>query len=233
VIWIALAALAAVALAPLAIGLRREARARGRRDADIALHRAELEELDRDAADGRIAPADHATATLEVQRRLLAAADAADAPVRDTRRWKLLAAMAAVPVAAFALYLLNGEPDMPDAPLAERREAAAHDAAIIDQLRAKLATMDPKSEQTRQGYMILGNAEEARGDFADAATAFRTALKIRFEPVLAARAAESLARSEGKVTPESADLFRQALAAAPADAPWRRFAEDRIKEAQP
>ena len=73
-IWLAIALLAAIALAPLALSLRRTAAARGRQEAAIALHRAQLAELDRDLADGRIAAAEHANAVLEVQRRLLAAA---------------------------------------------------------------------------------------------------------------------------------------------------------------
>ena len=40
----------------------------------MALHRAQLAELDRDLAEGRIAAAEHANAVLEVQRRLLTAA---------------------------------------------------------------------------------------------------------------------------------------------------------------
>ena len=43
--------LAAIALAPLALSLRRAAVARSRREAAIALHRAQLAELDRDLAD--------------------------------------------------------------------------------------------------------------------------------------------------------------------------------------
>jgi cytochrome c-type biogenesis protein CcmH len=33
--------------------------------------------------------------------------------------------------------------------------------------------------------------------------------------------AEGQTRLDGKVSPDSADLFRRALAAAPANAPWR------------
>src|SRR5260370_21061044 len=76
-IWFALLLLAAAAVAPLAWSLRRAARSLGRREADVALHRAQLVELDRDLAEGRIAPSEHAAAGLEAQRRLLAAAESA------------------------------------------------------------------------------------------------------------------------------------------------------------
>src|SRR5437763_351789 len=81
-IWLALFLLSLVAMAPLALTLRRGAVARGRREAAIALHRAQLAELNRDLAERRIAPAAHANAVLEVQRRLPAAAEAAEAASR-------------------------------------------------------------------------------------------------------------------------------------------------------
>jgi cytochrome c-type biogenesis protein CcmH len=233
VIWAVLALLAVVALTPLVLTLVRGAAARGRRDSAMALHRAQLVELDRDLADGRIAPAEHATAVLEVQRRLLADAAAEDATPTRASRVPLFAVLVIVPFAAIGLYLIDGTPDVPSVPFAERQAEEAQDNMMIAHLREKLAQMDQTSDQTRQGYLILGNAEESRGNWSEAAAAFSKALAIRFDPTLAARTAESLSRSSGKVTPEAAQLFRQALAAAPQDAPWRGFAEDRIKSAQP
>ena len=119
-IWLAVLLLAGFALAPLALVLRGRAEARGRRDADLALHRAQLAELDRDLAEGRIAPAEHATATLEVQRRLLAAAGSEEAEPGAGRRAPLFAALVLVPLAGAALYGLGGHPGLPAAPLAER-----------------------------------------------------------------------------------------------------------------
>ena len=49
-IWLALVLMAAAAMAPLALSLNRDAAARNRRDAAVALHRAQLVELDRDLA---------------------------------------------------------------------------------------------------------------------------------------------------------------------------------------
>ncbi len=75
-IWLAAMLLAGIALAPLVMVLRPRLVAHGRRDAALALHRAQLAELDRDFAEGRIAAAEHAGAVLEVERRLLGAAGA-------------------------------------------------------------------------------------------------------------------------------------------------------------
>lgn len=230
-----LALCAAVALAPLGFVLRGSGRARSRRESALAIHRAQLSELDRDLAEGRIAPAEHANAVLEVQRRLLAAADAKEAPPPRAARAPLLVTLMAVPLLAVALYALDGHPFLPAAPLAARLAAASQQTqdadALITLLRERLATLDPHSETARQGYVLLGNAEDSLGHLPQAAEAWRQALRIRFEPGLAALTAEAQTRLDGKVSAESAALFRRALAEAPADAPWRGIAEKRLAEA--
>ncbi len=234
-IWLAALLLAGLALAPLALVLRGRRDTRGRRDADLALHRAQLAELDRDLADGRIPPAEHAAATLEVQRRLLAAAGSADPALARAARAPVLAVLVLVPAAALALYAVGGSPGMPAAPLAEQRavneQRAAEGARLAAQLRGGLARLDPKSEQARQVLVLLGGVEEARGDLAAAAAAWRAALDIRFEPTLAVQVAEAASRAEGRVSDASAALFRRALDEAPGDAPWRAFVQARLAEA--
>lgn len=239
-IWLAVLVLSAAALAPLAWGLRGRVAAHGRRESAMALHRAQLAELDRDLAENRIAPAEHANAVLEVQRRLLAVGDAPDeagggADAERASRASVLAALALVPVAAVGLYLLGGSPGMPSMPIAERRAAlaqrAAEGAALAERLRQGLARLDPRSEQARQGQLLLGGLEQARGNDAAAAAAWRAALDVRFDAALAAQAAEAATRAEGRVSESSAALFRRALDAAPPDAPWRPFVEQRLDEA--
>jgi len=235
-IWLAIVLLAAIALAPLALSLRRVATARGRQEAAIALHRAQLAELDRDRAEGRIGAPEHASAVLEVQRRLLAAAGSADAAPRASSRGPVLVAVALVPLGAVVLYLLGGSPELPSVPLAERiaaeRARDAQAATLIAQLRRRLEELDPHSEQARQGYILLGNAEATRGRLQEAADAWRVALATRFDPTIAAEAAEALTEVNGRVTEEAAALFRRALDGAAADAPWRPMAQKRLSEAK-
>jgi cytochrome c-type biogenesis protein CcmH len=234
-IWVALGLLALAAMVPLAWTLWRGAAAHGRREAALALHRAQLAELDRERDDGRLTEMEHAAAVLEVQRRLLAADAERDTGAARTSRVPLYATMALVPAAALGFYLLGGSPGLPAEPLAARRaaaEARAQQAGqLAIQLRAVLARLDPRSEEARKVYVMLGTVELSRGDFPGAATAWRTALSARFDPTLAAETAEVLTETHGGVTPEAADLFRRALAEAPADAPWRPMAERRIKDA--
>lgn len=236
-IWLALVLLAVAAMAPLAWSLRRAAAARGRREADIALHRAQLAELDRDLAETRIAPTEHAAAVLEVQRRLLAAAEAKDSEAPRSSRAPIVAAAVLVPLAALALYLPGGSPNLPAQPLAERiakAEARSRQAsALVGELRRRLETLDPHSERAREGYILLGNFEDSAGDLPAAAEAWHKALDARFDPTLAAQTAEAMTRVRGAVTPEAAALFRRALAEAAPDAPWRPVAEQRLAEVKP
>ncbi len=239
---IVIAALAVVALAPLGLALRRGVALRGRTESDIALHRAQLAELDRELADGRIAPSEHATARLEVQRRLLAATAASDTmvdpmagPQRGDRAL-LVAALVVVPLTAIVLYLVAGRPDLPDAPhaaiVAQAAAAAHRDDALITDLRARIKTLDPTSDQARTGYVLLGNVEDNRGHLVAAADAWQHALDIHFDPLLAAQVAEATTQAEGRVSDRAAALYRKALDAAPKDAPWRALVEKRLAEAK-
>lgn len=231
-IWVGLVVLMAAALLPLGVALRRGAAARGKREGAIALHRAQLAELDRDLADGRILPAEHETARLEVQRRLLAAADSTDQATRTGSSTPILAVLGGVPAAALALYLVNGQPGLPSLNDEDRQMAGmarqVEEAALLQTLRERLAAMDPRTDQARQGYVLLGNIEESRGNDIGAAAAWRTALDGKFDAALAIRTAEAEIRAQGGASPSSVALFRRALAAAPPDAPWRAEVEQRL-----
>ena len=235
-IWIAIGLLAVAALAPLAVALDRRLSARGARDMAVALHRSQLAELDRDLAEGRILAAEHATAVLEVQRRLLAVADLPDGGTRLGSRTPVVAVLVVVPVVALGLYLVGGQPEMPSVtPGSDAAEAqrAAEGAALLEPLQERLASLDPATDQARQGYVLLGNVEEARGNDQGAVQAWHTALASKFDPVLAVRTAQAAERADGGLSSSSEALLRRALAAAPKDAPWREAVEERLRLARP
>ncbi len=233
----ALAAIALVILAllPLAVTLRRDRTGRDRREAAMALHRGQLAELERDLAEGTLAETEYAAARLEVQRRLLAAAELAPTARHAGPRAIAYAVPFVVPLAAALLYMVGGQPRMPAMPLSARTALATQRVAetdtLIRTLRDRLSKLDQTSELAREGYVLLGNAEEGRGNLPGAAEAWRKAVAIRFEPDLAAMAAEARTMVEGGlVDAEAADLFARALAAAPQDAPWRETAQKRLAQ---
>jgi cytochrome c-type biogenesis protein CcmH len=239
-IFILVVTLAVLTLAPLAWVVWRGAGVRGRRDAAIALHQAQLGELDRDLAAGRLLPEEHAAAKLEVQRRLLADAALQEAAPPPPGRLALFLTAAAIPALAMGLYLYGGHPDYraeetaaataAPGPNADTEKQAA---AMVAQLRARLAIMDPASDRAREGYILLGRSELSLGHIAEAADAWGHALDARFDPTLAASTAELMTESEGHMSEKAAELFRHALADAPPDVPWRKAVEARLKQAAP
>ena len=78
---------------------------------DLVVYRDQLEEIERDRTDARIDAVEAEAARVEVSRRLLAAANAANARPAETgsTRWRRTAAAAAtvimIPMLAVALYL--------------------------------------------------------------------------------------------------------------------------------
>lgn len=188
--WLVLAIAAALILAPLAWAVLRPARARGRGEADLALFHAQLGELDAQRAEGRLDEASHKAATLEVQRRLLAAPASGATPAETRSSPLLIGALLLVPVVGVVVYLDRGFPEMPSATLTERREANAADDAVIAQLRERLRNADLSTEAGRQGFILLGNAERTRGRLAEASDAYRRALDARFDLGLAIRFVE-------------------------------------------
>ncbi|MBB2205114.1 c-type cytochrome biogenesis protein CcmI [Gluconacetobacter takamatsuzukensis] len=236
-IWIGIFLLSAVVLLPSLLAFRHTTRLRDEREAALVLLRAQLAELDRDRECGLIAAGEHEGARLEIQRRLLAS-DAA--PTRGIGRAAtapvVLVCLLLLPLTATGLYLLFGHPSLPPQPLAPRLLAQKaqdrRDDGLLAELRAGLARMAPEDPNRFQGFLLLGQAEAARDHYAAAAEAWREAMTIRFVPEIAARAAEAQTLADGRVTPESAALFRRALDAAPADAPWRMAAQQRIAESE-
>jgi cytochrome c-type biogenesis protein CcmH len=189
--WIPLILLALAALLPLGAAVLRPRAARGRREADVALYRAQLAELDREREAGRLDEAGHRAARVEVQRRLIAAADAAEEEASAARSPALLAALLPLIAAGAAgLYLVRGTPGMPSAPYDMRAEAMARDDQILATLRERLAALDPRSEQARQGWVLLGNAERSRGRADAAIAAWTRAIEARFDVGLAGDIAE-------------------------------------------
>jgi cytochrome c-type biogenesis protein CcmH len=235
-IWLSIVLLSALALLPCALLLRRGLRARDRHEAALALHRAQLDELERDRTEGLIADSEHASARLEIQRRLLAEAESPADAGRTGSRAPLLAMLALVPLASVGLYLIGGRPDLPAEPIQQRMQQAdaraSEDQRLLAELQRQLAALPPGSAQAHQGYVLLGQAEAASGDWQEAARAWHRALADGFDATLAMEAAEAQVRADGSVSAESAALFRRALDAAPKDAPWRLLAEQRIAQSE-
>ncbi|WP_145139012.1 c-type cytochrome biogenesis protein CcmI [Roseomonas gilardii] len=212
--WALFGIAALLCLSPFLFTLWRPALPRGRREADLALYQAQRAELDGQLAEGRLDQGSHATAVLELQRRILAAP--AEAVLRQGAGQPVLwAALFLIPALGLGLYLWHGQPGLPSATLAERTESNAREEALLGQLRARVESLDPANPATRQGWLLLGNAERSRGHLPEAAQAWQKALAARFDPDLAGDTAELLAELDRPA--EATALLQRALAERPAD----------------
>jgi len=226
-VWLPIALLAIAALLPAGAALFATPQARGRTEADVALYRAQLAELEREHAAGRLDAAALQAATLEVQRRLLAAPTEAPRAARRGRQ-VLAAALIAVPLLAGGLYWWRGIPDMPSASHATRADETAREQVMIAQVRARLGELAAGDPRAREGWLLVGNAERNRGDLPAAAEAYRRALALGFEPDIAGQLAQVLLE-DGQADAAVA-LLAQALPQAPGHVGLRflsGLAEDR------
>jgi cytochrome c-type biogenesis protein CcmH len=214
-LWFVLGIMTVAALGaaiwPLARGRTQQSPA-----SDLAVYRDQLEEIERDRADGRIGHDEFEAARVEVSRRLLgaAAATTAEAAPRSGRRIAALASAAvAVPLIAGSLYWRLGSPDLPGEPIASRATAEEQTnsiAALIGQIEAHLEA-NPKDGR---GWEVIAPVYMKLERYDDAVKARRNAIDLL--GATAQRAVdlgEALAMAAGGVvTAESKAAFERAAA---------------------
>ena len=188
-LWLILGAMGAAVAAILFLGLRRGgAQPSDAADHDLAVYRAQLDELERDRERGVLEDSELESARLEVQRRILAADDGRGragrrAPAKSG--WGLSLALAlAVPLAAGAVYLWLGNPAVESQPFAERQgdtlpsagggEPLPDVATMMARLRERLA----EQPDDLQGWINLGRAAYVLGDFDQAVEAYSRAVAL-------------------------------------------------------
>ena len=186
---------------------------------DLAVYRDQLDEIERDRAGGLIGDAEAEAARIEVSRRLIAAADAAEFkhPIAIgsplwRRRAVAVAGLVLVPVGAIALYLSLGSPQLPSEPLQARLRAIHNDrsiASLIAQVEAHLA----QNPNDARGYAVLAPVYLQLGRFDDAVDARRKVLALGGETAdREADLGEALtAAANGIVTAEAKGAFERAV----------------------
>ncbi|HIF11293.1 MAG TPA: c-type cytochrome biogenesis protein CcmI [Sneathiellales bacterium] len=196
---------------------------------DIEVYKAQLREVNLDAASGAL-PADEADAArLEIERRLLRAGRARDAedilmkePAMNyqTGARRLLIPLVIVTVLAGAYFLYDelGSPRMPDMPLAGREAAsggvtpavlAGELSTLADNLAARLNEVPDDGD----GWRLLGRTLQELARYREAATAYaRAAELLPSDGDLRAYEGENLVfAAEGTVTPRALKAFEAAL----------------------
>ena len=215
-----LAGMTAIVLAALLLPLLRQWRApAARRQFDRAVYRAQLDELERDAAREVIGGADIQAARLEIERRLLAADAASGAGSARLGSSRALAVAAALIICGGAglLYLRLGAPGVPDLPFAERHEMAAPQpqaqhmemADAVKTLEARLKA----NPNDAQAWLFYARTQATLGNWPMAADAFSHAIKLgqAGPDVMSAFGEMQVLAADGIVGPPARDAFAAAL----------------------
>ena len=188
------------------------------RETGLAVYQDQFAEIERDRARNLIGEPEANSASAEVGRRLLAAADniaAADVSQNSTprRRAVALAALAGIPTIAIGLYVLLGSPDLSGAPLSSRMSAAPENqdiALLIRKVELHLAELPDDG----RGWEILAPIYQRMGRTGEAAKARENALRLLGpSPDREADFGEALvAEANGVVTKDARAAFERANA---------------------
>ncbi|PIE08674.1 MAG: c-type cytochrome biogenesis protein CcmI [Rhodobacterales bacterium] len=182
-------------------------------DGAISVFRDQLDELDRDLAQGLITADQRDAAAQEIERRTLAAARHLDGGFSRSDRAPLAALALTAIAAAVALggYVVTGQPGLPDRPLAERRteilqrRAASGDMAARIQLMTRRTAENPESFED---WWVLATSYAEIGDNAAAAEAYRHAAELEpDEPGVQAAYGEALVLANGNKVPAAARII--------------------------
>jgi cytochrome c-type biogenesis protein CcmH len=197
-----------------------------RSGSDIAVYRDQLEEIDRDQAAGLLGNPEAEAARVEVSRRMIAAAETANAatiaaapgPARQHRLATLAAAIVLLPLGAGLTYFSLGSPNLVPVSM----NAATSGETLPDGIENTVAEVETYLEsnpKNGRGWELLAPVYLRLGRFDDAVRARRNALEIFGAD--AARLGDLgeaiVMASNGVVVPAAKSLFERANAADPED----------------
>ncbi len=173
--------------------LRTRVVATDRLEGELAIYRDQLDEIERERAAGTLPQSEAAAARLEIERRILAAADAANAAaptaaVASTLLHRLLppAIALVVPLLALGVYLKTGHPGLPAAPFVPGAQAPAERPLDVLRLVAEARARVAADSGDAEAQSALGEALTLEAD--------------------------------GTVTPAALEAFNKAIALSPGDA---------------
>jgi cytochrome c-type biogenesis protein CcmH len=186
---------AAFLLPPLWFGRRPDNAVTERREANLAIFRDQLAELEKEKGEGSLTNPDFEQAQRELQHRLLQEVNEDPAVAQQSRapsRKAALALLVAVPLAAVGVYHQLGTPAAldPQARVARPQVTPQQIEAMVSKLaeRLKANPDDPK------GWVMLGRSYKAMGRLTEAAEAYsKGEALVRQDAGLLTEYAETLA----------------------------------------
>jgi cytochrome c-type biogenesis protein CcmH len=220
--WFVLALMTVAAVLAVLWPLRRgSVVAAAQANADSAVYRDQLDEIERDLTAGNIGAKEAQAARTEISRRLLAShqtetATGHPSPVSSPSRMRRLAGALTfilLTVGTGSLYLALGSPNLPGQPAAERIAEAQGDSNSIVALFARVEAHLAQHPDDGRGWEVIAPVYMRLGRYEDAAKARANALRL-LGPTAQRHAdlGEALvALDNGTVTPQAKEAFDAAI----------------------
>jgi cytochrome c-type biogenesis protein CcmH len=211
IFWVLAGFLAAAAALALALTGRRTLLAAGTGDASLAIYKDQLAEVERDLGQGLLKPEEAEGQKAEVGRRLLVASREETSP-GELGRAVPLAVVLLVPILAFGIYALQGAPQLPDVPHAQRI-AMAQQTGDVEALLVQVEDHLAKHPEDATGWKLLVPSYLSLGRFNDAAAAIAKILQLEKPTAdLYAELAEALTfANQGLMTENAEKAASEAL----------------------
>ena len=220
-IWVIFAAMTAATVALLLIPLlSARPKAASRAEYDLAVYKDQLAEVEREVERGTLTADQAEAARTEIQRRILAVVPAGKDKAQPRRVGLVVAVVAAVvPVVGFGLYVVLGQPQLPDRPFAQRHQEMQDQSAMIKAMVTQLETRLAQQPGDGKGWSMLGRSYRVLGEPEKAKDAYKKAVKLlpgdaqvrlEYGGVLLAEVPQG-----GLLPPEFVGLMREVLAADP------------------
>lgn len=220
-LWFVFALMTVAAIFAVLLPLGRSGRAQNQgsqNQGEVAVYKDQLAEIERDLAAGLIAAPEAEAASIEISRRLLAAASEPATAPRSSVRWRRAAAvlaLAGLPLVAVGVYMPLGSPRLQDFPLAQReRGSGSGMAQSLDNLVVQVEQHLEKNPTDGRGWNVLAPVLERLGRFDEAVRAYRNSLTYNGEsPERRSDLGEAIAAAaNGVVTAEAKTEFERARA---------------------
>jgi cytochrome c-type biogenesis protein CcmH len=220
VLWVVFACMTAAAIIAVCWPLLRGPR-KVTGGSDLLVYKDQLQEIDRDRANGLIGESEAEAARLEVSRRLLAAANESTTTIAPAvsgvqiakrHRAAIVAAVLVLSLGAPGLYVALGSPDVPGEPAFARvksPEGQQSIAGLVSQVEARLA----RNPNDGMGWEVIAPVYLRLGRFDDAVQARKKSLQLNGES--ATRQADlgeaEAAAAGGIVTADARAAFERAV----------------------
>ncbi|PPD30756.1 MAG: c-type cytochrome biogenesis protein CcmI [Hyphomicrobium sp.] len=191
-LWIGFSVLTAVVVAALVRPLMREhGNALAPAEADMAVYRDQLAEIEADRGRGLIGAVEAEAARAEVARRLLARESAGHASVAQGSIEAAppesavfsgvgIAMATLVPLASVALYLVLGSPNLPSSHYEARLKTPAEQSSVAE-LVAKVEARLRENPEDGPGWDVLAPVYLMQERYGEAANAFARAIQLMGE----------------------------------------------------